>query len=317
MKECRLSDLSDPAWFTDPETGWCVCRVYSLIGLPRADVETASLICINQLAFDLPVRVFVVTTSNFNISNIEQSHLFSMNDETLATQSNVKQITLPDSTYVLLITPQFVEGSDAGEPLATARLEQATALLRSHCGWNFLREKVCEFDFNPSTGASSFAGPVFRMPCMVDGPYINESNSRDVAEINLSISKSEPEIKNKINLSLEVFNSAYGSNLSIFLFRTSIEVLVDGKTNKIKEFIRDKYEDCPYVMDCWNELGKLRGGLAHLGIPIPTDDVADRYLQLLYIDILRHVIGIPFKGHASGLFTPGISSPVLKVNIPI
>jgi hypothetical protein len=76
---------------------------------------------------------------------------------------------------------------------------------------------------------------------MPEGPFLNKQNFRDVEAIIEKLPLLQLETRSRIELSLEFFNKALREEDSFFYYWTAMEILCNGKAQKIRHRIKECY----------------------------------------------------------------------------
>src|SRR5262249_49650031 len=109
----------------------------------------------------------------------------------------------------------------------------------------------------------------------------------------------------RIRLSLELMNDAMRKYDGFFEYWTALEVLCDGKTNAIKSRLQKIYglknQQEAGIATGLSTLAEWRHQYVHAGVRPNLSADVERYIQLLFLDLLRHEVGLKPRGHLAGI----------------
>lgn len=306
-----LKSLVPPEWFQHPEDSSIWLRLYTCLFIPRAKWRKAVQQFLPELDdgqqfLDLGERLlFGFSTVKDMKVPVSSFQMFAQ--ESGETMINVKmdQKELPHADYTLLAVPFKVDGRNGNEAHARRILDVASGLICLHSGLNFMRHCVFEGEVSGRDGSLSVPGEPWKMPQAPEGPFLAPQNGLDITEISTSMGGlSEPK-RSRIDLALYLMDSAMRKNNGFFEYWTALEVVCDGKTNRIKDRIGRIYGIKSHKeageRSGLNIIAAWRGDYVHKGKqPSLTADI-ERYLQLLFLDLLRHELGMPTRGHSAAM----------------
>lgn len=209
---------------------------------------------------------------------------------------------LPRSAYLLLATPHQIDGTAFKEAETLARLDRVEALVSIYFGSNLVYKKVFEavYEATPA-GKYSVVGDEMAAIQSSNGPATGADKWELFQESCIRIEAfKDTEKKERINRALEFFHSAKSSpdkskGEKFFFYWTSFQVLCEGKgtmaTNSqlqsIYGFSKEEVED----LLLWKGVLNARNDFFHHGKKINLHKDAERYLQLLFLDLLHHQLG--------------------------
>jgi hypothetical protein len=293
----NLSNLADDEWFSDRKNSSFWLRIYTSLGLSHKDfvpemekittkVERTPPLKIDFGRFvDLEVPVFRVNmyaTEN-GITNID---IHSDNHKLIR------------SNYVLFATPYKIDGVPGNELATKSYLNKTEALIVLHMGRNFLRSVVADGEVHAADGKFNLSSQLIKLPQPAEGPFLHKQNWDDFDEIKVTLATLQIEIRNRIELSLEFFERAIRADDGFFDYWTSLEILCNGKEKKIRSKMQNCYKlkDIKKDVDDQSGFGVIaawRHALVHDGVRPQVSSDAERYIQLLYLDLLRQELDLP------------------------
>jgi len=112
------------------------------------------------------------------------------------------------------------------------------------------------------------------------------------------------DIRRRIELALEFFNRAMRAEDPFFYYWTALEVLCNGKAGKIKQRLSLVYDlSIPEVDDRLGmaRVAQWRHDLFHRGQRVWHSADVERYVQLLFLDLLRRELHLPSRRRASAM----------------
>jgi hypothetical protein len=217
----------------------------------------------------------------------------------------VDEKLLPETAYLALATPMKVDGKLGNESEAKAALAVAAGLFALHTGLNTLRDLLFDGETNAKGGTFSHPGEPWKMPQRCEGPFLGRQNGQDIQEIAQCVSRlSEPQ-RGRISLALRLVDRGMRDGQGFFEYWTALEVLCDGKAPRIKDklarlyMIRNHREASDRLG--FTMLEKWRHDYIHRGRTPPLTADVERYFQLLFLDLLRQALGLPFRAHLAGM----------------
>jgi hypothetical protein len=103
----------------------------------------------------------------------------------------------------------------------------------------------------------------------------------------------------RLMLALELIDAAMRTGHGFFEYWTALEVVVAGKVNRMKSILSAIYGVRSHhevgEQTGLNVLARWRHEYVHKGIRPPLTADIERYLQLLFLDLLRHELGLPSR----------------------
>ncbi len=306
-----LATLAPDTWFTRREQSSFWLRIYTTLLVPRQNLEKA----IEEFVAGLNKEKAFLSISQrtaFAVGGIKELKIpvFTVDmfaEETGRTRLNVKvdQKSLTDSSHIFLATPFRVDGKAGIEAVAKAALATAAGLICVHAGLNGLRDLVFDGEVNAVDGTFSLASQPWRMPQPCEGPFWARQNGEDIQEIAQCVSRLGEPQRGRISLALQFVDAAMRNIQGFFEYWTGLEVLCEGRSHRIKARlarlygIRDHKEAA--TRSGFKTLEKWRHDYIHRGKRPPLTADVERYLQLLFVDLLRQELRLPARGHLAAM----------------
>lgn len=309
-------------WCEDPEKSKFLFRIYSIVLCSIAQLtEHASGQSSLPIEDGVPVWLGLCELQAGKLLKVGSGQVHS-DPETgqVIIPTDVSEINLPRSAYFFLATPHEIDGVEFKEADTLSRLDRVEALLSIHFGSNVVYRQVFEaiFEARPD-GKYSLVGDVMAVVQPSDGPNMAPENwhlfEEAIARIETigDIAKKE-----RIKRALEFYHSGKTSSDTahgekFFFYWTAIQILCNGRgsmaTNhqfqSIYGFSKEQVEGDLL----WKGILKARNDFSHAGVKIHLHKDAERYLQLLFLDLLRHELGLEPVGVALS------SQPTLDLSV--
>ncbi len=163
--------------------------------------------------------------------------------------------------------------------------------------------------------------PIVKLPQPFDGPFLNNDNFGELQEILDALQDQSLQISNRICLALELFEhgAQETSNSKFFYYWSAIEVLCDThRTARILGKLANAYAATRGHVQ--NELGfdlvkLMRTDLFHRGISHDVPQDVERYIQAMFIDLLRLELSLACRRQMEYQIREGFSIDRLRREI--
>ena len=116
-------------------------------------------------------------------------------------------------------------------------------------------------------------------------------------------------VRKRIERSLAIFRNAQHIEEGFIYYWVALETLCGTDKLKSRLQICYKLSDTNAVEDSFKVgvMKELRNDLVHKGVPYDISGDVERFVQVMYLDLLRLELGLPHKGYMERLKnTPGI-----------
>lgn len=236
---------------------------------------------------------------NFKIPNIHMEALPGHKGEMVIYPHSYDTI-LPKSNFVYLATP-YKDGNRVFNDAETL-LEKLRALFCLLFGRNFLYQKILSAEiFNhPSTNINQVSQDL-RFCSIAEGPFIHVNNTHEVEEIAVALGSLCGEERLRIDNAIHYFARGIEDEDTFLFFWTSIEMLCGNKKNRSKftrETLKEIYPNLNInAVFGFTKLENIRDNWLHKGIVPNLNHDTFRYMQLMFLDILRYKLRLPTKKH--------------------
>jgi len=303
----RLMDLAPDSWFTDREKSSFWLRIYTSLFIPHAEFKYALNQLFSGIKKDEKIihQVKYILFGGGLVKDMKvpcfSFYIYSQESGQLVLETKVDDRTLKETNYIFIAVPFKVDGVLGDESLTRKKLDSVASLIRIYTGQNFMREIVFEGEIDAATGNFSTSSKPIKMPQIVEGPFLAKQNGISIKEISEKISTLPEDKKRRIELALQFMNDAMDKDSGFFEYWTALEIVCNGKSGKIKRRLADIYKITSHndaaKKTGFKKIAEWRHDFIHKGIrPTISADV-ERYIQLLFLDLLRHEIGLPCEGH--------------------
>ncbi|MCH7650652.1 MAG: hypothetical protein IIA63_05755 [Nitrospinae bacterium] len=319
-----LKFLYDESWFENIEKSSIWLRIYSLIGIPWDGLEDMASVAPKNFQEDGPVKINYATIkdleNNFTLVRV-------ISDQKGHTNFLTKKFKdkLPHSSYVLMTSPYEVDGKKCDLEEILKIKDRIAALLRMHLGNNFLREKVFDGYVSLGNGQMTNFTPKISNPLEIEGPFCSKENFGLSEEVfNKIKGLKDTSKRNRINIALGLFEKGGDDkeNNKFFYYWVSMETLCgeDSARKIITKLARHYNNNNNFVQ---NKLGfdflkKIRTNLFHNGEKPIIDQNTERYMQLMFLDLLRNEMSLPCQRNMEKMVNEGFDVQTLgkrKMNI--
>lgn len=217
---------------------------------------------------------------------------------------------LPHTDYVLISTPIRGAGNNGYEKASLA-VDGFVSTLRLAGGNNLLRDLVREAAVDVSSGEMRTLTKIIPVPTEIEGPFTTATTWKQHKELIDAISCANDSERKRITLATQLVERAFASQgaLKFFSYWVAIEVAVDThSTGRIITLLTKAYgRSNAYIQ---NDLGfeylkETRTAVFHGGEYYQAPADVERYIQSLFLDLVRAKLGLSCKGYMAGLVKAG------------
>jgi hypothetical protein len=309
-----ITSLIPEDWFEDTAAASAWVRIYSVLFLTREEFSQFGDSVTRLPHGDLRRQrdpLLVAFGHPRDIKALDFSWVrYAEETGRLRVEMKVEGRQLPDTNVMIIGTAYRGTEGQATEPEVKRRLDAVAALLCVHTGLNFMRDILWEGEVKLAASTEHTASPVMKMPQPQEGPFINQQNWGDFRELLEALDAMPAALRNRIRLGLDLLNAGMRKDEGFFEYWTALEVLVDGRSGKILARMAALYGVKNHRVLAqqtgFRVVSGWRNDFFHRGIrPHVTADV-ERYLQLLFLDLLRAEIRLKPRYHLPTLLrAPG------------
>ncbi len=308
-KTFDFTEIFPKDWCKKLEESEFLLRIYTIVpcSLEKLDKVFEGLkACI--IDDDIPIWIGGGSIEASNLSSVNMGMIHS-NPETgqIMMHSKAESIDLPLSSYLVMGCPLKIDGHDLGENETISRLNRVEALLSVYLGSNIVYKLVFEAFYEAQKGGKySVVSDVLASIQSCDGPNASPQNWSFFEETAEKINALEDQNKKaRIRRALEFYHSGkntidIGRDEKFFFYWTAIAVLCEGKgTKEVNLRLQTIYGFSKTQVEedlLWKKIYLARNDFFYEGKNIHLHKDAERYMQLLFVDLLRHEIELqPIK----------------------
>jgi hypothetical protein len=312
-----LDRIHDPSWFAPEAEKLIFTRFYSIVRLtkeevvPRNDVQSF-------IHAGVPFRLAVARP---------QKHEYKTHVPWMLTDDNGTnhvvverfQRTLPQSFFAVITTP--LRGGVGDWERAARSMDQFAALVRAHIGANFLFQQAQQAVVELATAKMTTPSEIVQLPQPFNGPFYKRAGFDALEQCLAAIAAQPKEASDRISLALELFERGFQATggLKFFHYWVAIEVLCDThRTARILAKLSHAYgAERGYVQNVlgFDSLKALRTELFHAGKPHDMPSDVERYVQAIFIDLLRNELNLACLRLAEGELKQGFDLNRLKIEV--
>jgi len=300
----RLSELAPDEWFSDRRNSSFWLRIYTSLMHAHDKFIPALKGAIKKLSLDRQVAIEYAVVEGLKVLQFLQN-MYAGEDGKTVVNFNANQKELEKSNYIFILTPMRVDGKAGKESDARTRLEIVAGVIRAHTGTNFMRDIVFEAEVEAGFDQYNAPSSGIHLPQMQEGPFVNKNNWEHIEQIIDKLQVLQTEKRARVELALEFFSKALQEEDSFFHYWTALEILCNGTAQRIRERLKSCYslKSLKDLGDAtgFNQIAKWRHDFFHKGIKPKMSADTERYIQLLFLDLLRQEVNLPLAGHLAGI----------------
>lgn len=307
QKRMQVRELAPSRWFKNPMESTFVMRVYSCLGIPFENINESFQKATQGIRFDDKIFFGLFVFGGLKYPGGKPFICF---DETgiLKIIMDFQKVELPNSSYAVVLTPKKVDGVEPIPHEVKTRLDTFAGVFRAHTGLNFMRDLVFEGEFWAGEEKFTTLSEALRLPKPTEGPHFNHDNWIQSKSIFDALKGQPIEVRKRLELAIEFFNRALDDDDSFFNYWTAFEIACNGSAQAIRHKIKTALDlpSLEEVDQCgFREIARWRHQFFHKGLRPTLTAETDRFLQLLFIDILRQELGIAPIKHTLAMIRNG------------
>jgi len=304
MHKVQLSSYSNNDWYKDASQSSFWLRIYTSLLVPHDKFVLSLQSAVKKLQLSQPVSISYGVKEGLNVPSF-QHYMYAGKNGMTVLEFTSEERALKKSNFVFLSTPMTVDGQPGDEAVARQCLDVAASVMRLHTGANFMRDIV--FDGEITAAEEKFVAPSaeIKMPQIPEGPFLNDRNWEHIAEISESLAGLPADKRQRIELAVEYFNKAQQMPDVMFYYWTALEMLCGGRDNMIRQKLKACYEledvDVVDAATGFGFLSKWRYEFFFKGHRPELSADIQRYIQLLFLDLLRFELQLPWVGYLAAI----------------
>ncbi len=217
---------------------------------------------------------------------------------------------LPSANYVLISTP-ITDTSDQAIQNASALMDGFAGMLRLVGGNNLLRQLVREAAVDISSGNMKRTSAAVPVPHEIEGPFATSETWQQLEEVTDAIGTRDDAEGKRITFATQLVERAFSAQgpFKFFSYWVALEVAADayGQQNFVNLLSNAYGRNNAYVQ---NDLGfqhvwETRTAVFHGGelYEMPYD--VERYIQCLFLDVVRAKLGLDSQGYMAAAVQAG------------
>ena len=306
---CENLKLYDRNRFDDPANATALVQLYAPLNLWSTSY---SLLYRELQTYELDSPVWVAMNSGSitwpeSIATASSSTI-TENCMNLSISSHTVQI---DNAHFLIISTPLTDANlSANYGDSRHRLETVASTIALHFGINFAPKHAIEIAVNIDNGTVADVPQSRRLPRVTDGPYLDPNKWDELNDTLTQLrSKTDPN-RIRIERSLVIFRNAQHIEEGFIYYWISLETLCG--TYQLKSKLQQCYKlsDTSAVEDLFKVgmMKELRNDLVHEGARYNISGDVERFVQVMYLDLLRFELGLTHLGYMQRLKnTPGVN----------
>ena len=298
----NLTAFADRSWFNDPAKSRFWLRIYTLLGVKRDEVSDKFANAIRSLHYELPIKIHYAYIGETEIPNWEQ-HLIGHEDGTPNILLKPGTKIFPGSTCVVISTPFVNDGVNVGPNKVTRALSVVPSLIAAHLGKNTLRDIIFNGSISAHDGQFSKIGTVTNIPKPFEGPTLYEFLWQAIEESITTLAHFPENERGRIELAIQFLERGideYKKDIRIsdalLFYWIALEALCGGVARietSLQNYYRLKDRSAVQTTLGTKAIRDWRNDLVHDGIKKELTPSVERYLQLMFLDILRYQLHLP------------------------
>lgn len=298
-KQLESLNCIDKDWFTNNEPDTALVRIYAPLNMWSEQYEQFHIKELEALNTTPPVWV-KSGKGSIKHSVMHDVVTSSTTDQgTLNITINSYSKEADDGYFIALSTPLIIKDDSSSFQDARHRLDITSSTIALHFGKNILPEIFLETTLSALDGSPGNVPQVRRLPRPTDGPFLSVNKWQEITEAISALQALDSRTANRIERSLAIFREALNSEQGYIYYWTALDVLCESNQNgakirsKLQRIYRLSSSDEVNNIFGFQKLKDLRNELIHEGVTYEIKGDIERFVQLMFIDILRHELEIP------------------------
>ena len=217
----------------------------------------------------------------------------------LKLNQNIKEEKTPNGYYLLLITPEKINGVEIKENVIKEKIANSLSILRAINGRNMAHKNIFEQVISLKNNEIVLYSPIIQNLHWFKSPNLSEEYIKLFTSVSETIDKISVEEQKKILLSLRWFNASLNESGVDALIKIwiALETIGMPNTTNIKP-LNERLEKiyCIGLEEVQSQfkIGRifgLRSKIVHNGYAKPVSSLITEYLEDVYVDIFFDYIG--------------------------
>lgn len=306
-----LPHISSEDWFEQDGRGEIYVRYYSI---PFNLKDGFNIPGLNGTVIEYSNSPFRVIVARISQQKYRTHVPWLVNSEVDVNQVLIEQLDreLPEMNYVIISTP--IKGAEHNAyNAASLRMDSFAGALRLIGGNNLLRELVREAAVDVKSGNMKTPTKLTPIPASIEGPFATNDSLMQHKELADAIAGAETLVRARITLATQLVERAFLSNGTSKFMNYWVALEVAANTHSSRKIItllsRHYGESNAHIQNYlgFASIWKIRTALFHRGelYELPSD--VERYIQCLFLDVLRASLGLSPQRHMAEMVEAGFS----------
>lgn len=300
-----FGDMIRDAWKDEPGSiGYAWARYSLSVGIPLTDfIEAFPGLAQIRRAFGRRVFVHPVRLDHHEIEIEDFDHLCNPKTGGYEIEVQWRKKRCDGGSHIFFAVESTADEAKRDHSPGLDALDALEALIRLTLGAMTVVKTRRSFHVDLASGAIQDECPRFRLYGPAEQPRFDEQSIRDAVELAHLTATLPHEVSGRLALGMRWADLAFKSH-DLLAFWTAIEVLADRRGHAVYSVFASAYGMPQRKAQAFaKELGldaicRLRGTLAHDGVPLHIDPAGASYLNGLIHDLVRHMAGLPCRRFA-------------------
>lgn len=307
-----LADFGRREWFSSVDDSSFWLQIYTCFNVTKDESAEKFKKTIRQFEYHLPVAITYGWMKELELGKLRHT-LTSLENGALDLQIHDYKLKLPTSLYAFVATPCSIDGAKPNFEKIHKTYNVVTSLLRAYVGHNLLREKVFDRQVMARDGSTPHGEryTLMKFPQPGDGPFFMDFVWNGAKAAIDSLKVADKDTQRRVELALEYLSKGFAADRGFVEYWTACEILCEGKrAPEMRKRLQSYYgfpdrKDVDRILRL-KTLEVWRHNLLHRGIYPDFKPQVERYLQMMFLDLLRSELGLEGPGYMlSFLHSPG------------
>lgn len=296
-------------WFERNERREIYVRYYSIPFILRPDFYIPGLDGDVVFYSGVPFKVVVARISD---QTYETGIPWLINSEADKNKIMIERIkrVLPNVDYILISTPMRGTGDNTYGDSSLA-MDGFAGMLRLIGGNNLLRELVREAAVDLLSGEMRTLTKIVPVPAAIEGPFATADWWQENKELIDAVADADNSERRRVALATQLVERAFASQraLKFFSYWVALEVAANTHSSgKIITLLANAYgKSNSYIQNFlgFDHLWRTRTAVFHDGESYDTPADVERYIQCLFLDVIRAKLGLDCNGYMAAMVQAG------------
>ena len=218
-------------------------------------------------------------------------------------------VKAPLGTYAMFLAPfQGAPDDDSGRREAEVLIDIATGLVGSFQGRNAIFRQVYINSYSFETRRASSWSETITVPLSFPKPEVTARGLTPILAADDAIHSLSTQERDRVQLSLRwmreaMFDSGVNAVLKYWFAIEILSMQSDTNIRRLNQLLQKIYQlsSTKEANETFHTglLASLRSRIAHGGRILPIDGRILKYMDCMYFDVLRHIVGLPTERRLS------------------